>query len=124
MNKEVVGSLGWGVGILVVALCGRYAREHGYLDPDTVTRLVTSMIGLMVAWFGNRMPKAFVPYAWARKVRRVGGWSMALSGLIYAGLWAFAPIPVAVTGGCAAIITGIALTIGYCFLLRTKANAA
>jgi hypothetical protein len=123
MNKEVVGSLSWGVGILVVALCGRYAREHGYLDADTVTRLVTSMIGLMVAWFGNRMPKAFVPYEWARKVRRVGGWSMALSGLIYAGLWAFAPIPVALAGGCVAIITGIALTIGYCFVLRVRAKA-
>ena len=47
-----------------------------------------------------------------------------LSGLVYAGLWAFAPIPVAVAGGCAAVILGMAVTFGYCISLRTKAKAA
>lgn len=124
MNKDVVGSLAWGVGILVVALCGRYAREQGYLEADTVTRIVIGLTGLMVAWFGNQMPKAFVPSACARKVRRVGGWSMALSGLVYAVLWAFAPIPVAVSAGCGAILLGMAVTVGYCFSARTKSKSA
>ena len=44
------------------------------------------------------MPKAVVPSAYARQATRVAGWSMVLSGLVYAGLWAFAPIPVA-SGG-------------------------
>lgn len=81
------------------------------------------MNGLMIAWFGNRM-KAFVPRARARKSTRVGGWSMVLSGLIYAGLWAFAPIPVAIVAGCGAVMTGIAVTLGYCLSLRAKAKAA
>lgn len=43
---------------------------------------------------------------------------MAVSGVIYAALWAFAPPQVAVVGGCAAILLGIALTVGYCLSLR------
>ena len=124
MNKEVVGSLGWGVGIVILALGATFARKLGYMDGETVTRLVIGANGLMIAWFGNRMPKTFVPSAWARQLRRVAGWSLALSGLVYAGLWAFAPIPVAVVGGCGAVAAGIAVTIGYCLSLRAKAKAA
>ncbi|MFT4254349.1 MAG: ammonium transporter [Caulobacter sp.] len=124
MKKDVVADLAWGVGIVVVALAASFARKQGYIDTDTVNRLVMGAIGLMVAWFGNRMPKRFVPSASARKVSRVGGWSMALSGLVYAGLWAFAPADVAVLGGCGAILAGLAVTIGYCLSLRAKAKAA
>ena len=79
-RKEVIGNLGWGVGILVLALAATFARKLGYVDSDTVTRLVIGANGLMIAWFGNRLPKAFVPSACARRVRRVAGWSLVLSG--------------------------------------------
>ena len=124
MNKEVVGSLRWGVGIVALALGATFARKLGYMDGEAVTRLVTGANGLMIAWFGNRMPKTFVPSAWARELRRVAGWSLVLSGLVYAGLWAFAPISVAVVGGSVAVAAGIAVTIGYCVSLRAKAKAA
>ena len=123
MNKELIGSLAWGVGILVLALGATLARKLGYVDGDTVTRLVIGANGLMIAWFGNRMPKAFVPSASARQARRVAAWSLVLSGLVYAGLFAFAPIPVAVAGGSGAVVAGIAVTLGYCLSLRAKARA-
>jgi hypothetical protein len=124
MNKELISDLAWGVGIVLLALGATYARKLGYIDGETVTRLVMGAIGLMVAWFGNRMPKRFVPEAWARRVTRVGGWSLALSGLVYAGLWAFAPIQAAVAGGSLAVLLGIAVTIGYCLSLRGKTKAS
>jgi hypothetical protein len=128
MNKEqkteLFGSLAWGIGIVVLALAATFARKQGYLDSDTVTRLVIGANGLMIAWFGNRMPKAFVPSAWARQVRRVAGWSLALSGLVYAGLWAFAPMQLAIWGGTGAVLAGIAVTVGYCVSLRAKLKAA
>jgi hypothetical protein len=128
MNKEqkqeLIVGLGWGLGILVLALVASYARKLGHLDGDTVTRLVIGANGLMIAAFGNRMPKAFVPNDCARRVRRVGGWSLVLSGLVYAALWAFAPIPVAVAGGTVAVLAGIAVTGGYCLSIRSKAKAA
>ncbi len=128
MNKEqkdeMKGSFAWGIGIVMLALASTYARRHGYIDGDTVTRLVIGANGLMSAWFGNRMPKAFVPSACARQMRRVAGWSLALSGLAYTVLYAFAPLPVAAWGGAAAVLAGIAVTVGYCFALRAKAKTA
>ena len=122
-KQETIGGLAWGGAMLVLAIVATLARKAGYLDHDTVLRLVIGANGLMIAWFGNRMPKAFVPSACARQVRRVGGWAMTVSGLVYAGLWAFAPIPVATWGGMAAVVAGIAVTFGYCLSVRGKAKA-
>jgi hypothetical protein len=124
MKKEVFGSLAWGVGIVILAFAATYARKLGYMDQEAVLRVVIGANGLMIAWFGNRMPKTFVPSACARKVKRVGGWAMALGGLVYAGAWAFAPIKLAVFVGCGALLAGLAVTIGYCLLLRARAKAA
>lgn len=122
MNRDLVGPIAWAAGIIAVALAASWARKLGYVDSDTVTRVVIGLNGLMIAWFGNRMPKAVAPSAAVGRVKRVGGWSMVLSGLVYAGVWAFAPIPVAVAVGCAAVIAGIAVTYGYCLLLRARAR--
>lgn len=71
MNKDLITDLSWAASILVVALAATWARQAGHVDGETVTRLVVGMNGLMIASFGNRMPKAFVPDALARRVRRV-----------------------------------------------------
>ena len=123
MNSETKVSLAWGVGIIVLALGLSSARSAGQIDHDTVTRIILGATGLMIAWFGNMMPKRFVPSELARKVHRVGGWSLMISGLIYAGAFVFAPIQTAVYIGAGAVLAGIALTIGYCQLVRTKARA-
>jgi hypothetical protein len=123
MKKETLQDLATGVVILVLALGASFARSRDYIDGDTTIRIVLGAIGLQIAWFGNRMPKRFVPDARMRQVQRVGGWSLAISGLTYAGFWAFAPIDVAVIGGCAAVIVGIAITVGYCLSLRNRATA-
>jgi uncharacterized membrane protein len=90
------------------------------MDQESVQRLVLGATGLMIAAFGNRMPKAFAPTVTARRVTRVGGWSLAISGLIYAALWAFAPFQTAVVGGSAAIIVGMVVTFSYCIRLRSR----
>ena len=123
MTKEISGSLAWGGGIITVALAASIFRQAGLIDGDVVTRIVMTVTGLMVAWYGNRMPKTLAPSASARRVTRVGGWSMALSGLVYAGLWALAPVDAALWAGCGAIIAGIVVTVGYCISLRGKAKA-
>jgi hypothetical protein len=124
MTKELSGSIAWGGGLIAIALAATFARQAGLIDGDMVTRIVMTATGLMVAWYGNRMPKTLAPSALARRVTRVGGWSMALSGLVYAGLWAFASFEVALWLGCGAILAGIAVTVGYCLSLRSNANTA
>lgn len=122
MNKELTGNLAWGGGILATALCASLAHKLGYIEADTVTRAVIGLNGLMMAWNGNRIPKSLVPSEQARRARRVAGWSLVLSGLVYAGLFAFAPMPVAVWGGTSAVLAGIVFTIGYCLSVHRKVN--
>lgn len=123
MKKRMIKSLAWAGGLIALALSATAARNAGLISADTVTRLVMGVTGLLLVWYGNGMPKNHVPVARARQVQRIGGWSMVLSGLVYAALWAFAPLNIAVTGGGAAVIAGLIVTIGYCVTLRRKAAA-
>ncbi|WP_288759864.1 ammonium transporter [uncultured Brevundimonas sp.] len=123
MRHDLIPSLIWAGGLIAVALAASTARDMGYLGGDAVNRIVLGATGLMIAWYGNRLPKTFAPSAHARRVNRVAGWSMAISGLTYAALWVFAPFPVALIGGCGAVIAGMAVTLGYCLSLRAGARA-
>lgn len=124
MNRDVVGSLIWAGGIIGLALAARWALGQELIDADTTSRIVLVAIGLMIAWYGNRTPKSFVPSARARQARRVAGWSLAISGLIYAAAFAFAPMDVALILGCGSVALGIAVTFLYCLSLRGRAEAA
>ncbi|KQV48914.1 ammonium transporter [Pelomonas sp. Root1217] len=110
--------------MIAVALGMTWARKLGFADGDAVTRVVIAMNGLMIAWYGNRMPKRFFPSELARKVNRLGGWSITISGLVYVALWAFAPIPVAVAAGSAAVLAGVAVPVAYCLSQRGKFKSA
>ena len=123
-KHDLIVSLGWAGGILALALAASLARKAGYIEPDTTVRIVIATIGLMVAWQGNRIPKTFVPSACARQAKRIAGWSMALSGLIYAGLYAFAPLHVAFVYGCGAIVAGVLVTMTSCLALRLRQHPA
>jgi hypothetical protein len=123
LKKELIAALVWGGGLCAVTLGAVFARKLGYVDSDTVLRLVIGANGLMIAWYGNRIPKTVAPSAQARRAQRVAGWSMVLSGLAYAGLWAFAPIPTAEAAGTAAVVAGVAVTFGYCLTLRAAPKA-
>lgn len=121
--NEVRTSLAWAAGIVVLALGARAAFGHGYIEHDTMLRLVIGANGLMIAYFGNRAPKTVAPSACAGQLARFAGWSMVLSGLVYAGLWAFAPIQLAITLGTGAVAAGIIATLAYGLQLRARALA-
>jgi len=124
MNRELVQNIALAAGVIGIALAATWVRKLGYIDQETTTRVVVGLNGLLIAWFGNRMPKAVAPSAAVARVKRVGGWALVLSGLVYAGLWAFAPVPVALALGSAAVAAGIVVTFGYCLVLRARARAA
>ena len=124
MNRDLVKSIAWGGGLIAVALAATLAHRLGVIDTDAVTRIVMGATGLMVAWYGNRMPKTFAPSRCAQQIARLGGWSLAISGLIYAGLWMFAPIETALMFGCGSIIAGISATVSYGLILRGRAQTA
>jgi len=123
MKKDLIGALAWAGGMLALALGAKLAQRLGYIDSDTATRLFSALIGIWLVWYGNRIPKAFAPSACVRQARRVSAWSLVLSGLVYTGLWAFAPIPVALGLGVGALFAGVAVTLGYCLSLRAWPRA-
>jgi len=124
MNKDLIKSLAVAASLIAVALAATAARTAGVLDGDTVTRVVMGVTGLLLVWYGNRMPKTFVAAERARHVQRVGGWSMVISGFVYATLWAFAPLDLAFAGGITAVIAGLTVTVAACLFARRKAAAS
>jgi hypothetical protein len=125
MNREIKAGLIWAGGILALSLGAVTARKLGYVDGDTVTRLVMGINGLLIVWYGNRIPKTVIPRsAQQRQAQRVAGWSQVISGLVYTGLFLFAPIRVAALVGAGAVFAGVAITLGYCLTLRDKRKAA
>ncbi len=123
-KRELTLGFVWAGLMLVLAFGSVAAHKLGYIDRDMVMRLCMAPIGLWMVWYGNRIPKAFVRSASARQAQRVSAWSQVLSGLAYAGLWAFAPIQTATWYGTAAVLAGVAVTFGYCLTQRSKARAA
>lgn len=123
MNKDTKFSLAMAGAIIAVGLAAVAANKLGYIDDEATVRLSVGINGLMVAAYGNRMPKAVAPDGCARRATRLGGWAFVLSGLVYAALWTFAPVKVAGVVGSAAIIAGLAATVGYAYWLRAQARA-
>jgi hypothetical protein len=122
MKTEVRFALGLAGGILLLAAGTTVARGQGLIGEDEALRLIVGLNGLLVAFYGNRIPKTVAPSAHARQVARMAGWSFVLSGLLYAALWAFAPIPVAIWVGSGAVAGGMVVTVAYCLRLRRRAR--
>ncbi len=121
MKKAFIETVAW-VGVIAALTFGAVlAHKLGYVDRDAVMRVALGVNGLWMAWYGNQLPKTLVPVpAAAGQARRLASWSLVLSGLVYAGLWTFAPMPVAVVAGTGAVLAGVAVTLGYCLSLRPK----
>jgi hypothetical protein len=56
------------------------------------------------------------------EVARFSGWSFVLSGLVYAGLWTFAPISLAVSIGSGVVVAGAIAALGHCLWLAARAQ--
>jgi hypothetical protein len=96
-------------------------KQFGLIDSETTTRGVMVLIGLMLVVVGNGMPKqqegpppqSVGEITTRQAITRVGGWAMTLGGLIWAGLWAFAPRDIAQWGSIAAVGTAVVIMIVY-----------
>ena len=135
MTSKPVVALTIGLGlaglIFAVAVGLRYAESTGMMEPEQVRRTMQVLIGLGFAAYANMMPKQLWRMghspraeAWAQRGLRVGGWSLTLAALAYAGLWAFAPLAVADVGSKAVLASAAAITIGHALWSYMAARAA
>ena len=97
-----------------------YAQRMDLIGPDTAKRTMQVLSGLILAAYANLMPKdvgrwqaSAVAVARAQSALRVGGWSLTLAGLIYAGLWAFAPLAFANIASVVVVATALLITMAY-----------
>lgn len=109
------------VFILAAAAALRYAQNLESISPDTAKRVMQVMIGLLLAAYANLIPKDVGRWrgsvraaAKSQSVLRVGGWSLTLAGLGYAGLWAVAPIAFADVAATVIVAIAMLITGGYC----------
>jgi hypothetical protein len=116
--------LGWAIAlaafILGSAFAVSYAEGAGWIGDEGAKRTMQVLIALMLAAYANMMPKqlgrlrgAPRAEAAAQAALRVGGWSLTLASLVYAALWAFAPLGVADVASIAVLGSATALTLGY-----------
>jgi hypothetical protein len=124
MKRPILSQIGGGLvraGLILIAAFGlRLAGQAGWFGEDGGRRIIQILIGLTLAIYANGMPKQMgstprplKAQGYAQTALRVGGWSMTLAGLVYAGLWAFAPVAVADIASKAVVATATLITLGY-----------
>lgn len=117
MNKSILWALIFAVAFMALAAGLGAAENRGLLSEEFVNRTIQVIIGLMLAVYSNFTPKQIgapgspQAEAWKQRVLRVSGWSMAVAGLIYAALWAFAPYDFANYASIAVVATAMAVTM-------------
>ena len=118
--KRTTFAVAFAALILGMAAGLKYAQSLDLIAPDAAKRTMQVTIGLMLAAYANLMPKDVGPWrasalamARSQSALRVGGWSMTLAGLVYAGLWAFAPLGFADVASMVVVASAMVITAGY-----------
>ena len=109
-------------GILVVSVGVAAVQRSGHLtDPNLSERAFQVILGLLVVWQANGVPKHLPPLgagactpAEGQSIRRFVGMSLFLGGLGYAGVWLLAPMGVAPTLSMAVLGATLFLGVGRC----------
>ena len=135
MLKRMSMAIAVAILFLGTAAAVAYAQSLDLIGPDAAKRTIQVMSGLILAAYANLMPKdvgrwqaSAVAVARAQSALRVGGWSMTLAGLAYAGLWAFAPLGVANIASMVVVASAMLITMGFggwtLLACRSKRTAA
>jgi hypothetical protein len=118
--KRLSMAIAIAVVFLGTAAALTYAQRLDLIAPDAAKRTMQVLSGLILAVYANLMPKDIGPWrastaaaARAQSALRVGGWSMSLAGVAYAGLWAFAPLGVANIAGMIIVASAMLITMGF-----------
>ncbi|NOT40472.1 MAG: hypothetical protein HOP13_08270 [Alphaproteobacteria bacterium] len=106
--------------MIAASLAAAWGVTTGVLGPDTPVRVMMVFNALLLAYYGNAIPKAVLRTPVARSGRRFAGWVFVLGGLISAALWAFAPLDIATPIALTVTAGSAILAIGYCRLSRAK----
>lgn len=119
MNKITQAGL-VATATIAVSIVAAWGVMAGALGADTPVRIMMVFNALMLAYYGNAIPKAVLRTPVARAARRFAGWVFVLGGVISAALWAFAPLDIATPAALTVTAGSAILAFGYCFLSRGR----
>ena len=129
--RELTFGLAVACGFVAIAITARYLEAAGIVDAESSRRATQVVIGLMLAVYGNYMPKrasasglAVCHTPWSQSALRVGGWAMAIAGLLHAAFWAFAPIAWADLAATTVVATATLVTAAYGFWMFASRRRA
>lgn len=117
-------------GVMIAAAAAlKYAESVHAVAPDVAARAMQAIIGLSLAFIANFMPKS-VPASRgataaggrAQSALRIGGWAFMIAGLLYAAIWALAPLTIA--GDIAIVPVAAALVVTIAYALWAYATCA
>ena len=127
--KPLITGLLVAVVLLGAAALLKLAQHSGVVDAGMAASSWQALIGLMVAFYGNFIPKNLGPIRSAEAERRrqpvlrLSGWAFTLAGLAYAGLAFLKPRETADTAAmfvmASAVLVTLVATLG-CFVSRSR----
>ena len=114
-------------GSLVSVSAVVLARKLGAIDDPTVgVRVMMATFGVLVAFYGNTIPKALAPLsadlgreARAQNCRRRAGLTFVLAGFGYAAAWLALPMAIAPAASMIVLAGGLAGPFAYRRLVRS-----
>jgi len=131
-QKELTHALVVAGLIIASALAAVGARRLGFVDdPLLGARFVGIFTGLVLAGYGNVIPRRLVRYepdsakpARRQAAMRFAGWAFMLAGLANAMVWAFAPSAGMALWSMVPIAAALALVVLRCLRSRMEGNQA
>jgi len=110
--------------IFAVTLGLNWAEAQGLVGADISVRASIVLAGLVLAYYGNEVPKVIVHSERARAARRFSGWVFALAGLGSAAGGVLLPTDMAINAELAVVGGGLMLVVAYCLVNRSGPQAA
>lgn len=114
MNRNIAASLVWAALMIAGALAVAYGQDAGWTDAGD-QRGAGVVIGLVLAWTGNMVPKWGAGQECrgdAFRMRRFAGLSLILGGLLHAAAWIIAPIVTAAWWSMAPVSVAMFVILG------------
>jgi hypothetical protein len=110
--------------MIALSLILAWAGRADIVDRALPIRVAMVLSGLVLAFYGNTIPKMVLRSDRARSVRRFAGWAFVLSGLACAAVWALAPEAVALSVTFGTVGVAVVLVFGACLLSRSREPAS
>jgi hypothetical protein len=117
-TRETWIAAGIAGAMLIAAAGAKFGQSSGFLPHDSGGRLFQVMLGLMVLYYANLIPKKagrFRSMEGARRAQtaaRLSGYAFAIAGLIYTGVAAFGVSGLADTASMIIMASATGLSLG------------